>query len=898
MSLDSYHRKRNFRTTPEPKGRVRNRKAGALAFVVQKHAASHLHYDFRLELDGVLLSWAVPKGPSLDPADRRLAMHTEDHPVEYGDFEGVIPPKQYGSGTVMVWDRGTWEPQPREDPREGYRKGRLKFVLHGEKLRGGWTLVRARGTKYGDNDKSWLLIKEADAFARHGADAQVVDDEPLSVVSGRDMDRIAADADRVWHSTKSVAENVKEGAVARRPARKQPAGATLDVASVPAARKGALPDTLSPQLATLVEAAPEGDEWLHEIKFDGYRILARIARGEARLLSRTGKDWTAQFPAIAEALAQLPAATAWIDGEIVALDADGRSSFQALQNALSDAGQRPLVYYAFDVPYLDGLDLRKVPLVERKKLLRALVPATGTAIRYSDHVEGGGAAFHGEACRLRLEGIVSKRADAPYQGARNRDWLKVKCGLRQEFVIGGYTDAQGSRSGFGALHLGYHDDNGGLRYAGKVGTGFDERLLAALSKRLRALEQDAPPFVDPPKGAEARRSHWVKPRLVAEVSFTEWTRAGTLRHPSFQGLREDKRAADVVREQPAGPDAGEDPPAAPQATGRRSTGAGAATATAKRAARRVIARDEPPAAGPNTIGGVTFTHPERVMYPEAGYTKRDLAGYYLAVEERIVPFLEHRPLTLVRCPNGWGPRGTHCFYQKHRRAGVPAVVESIEVPEGDGTGTYMMANSIQAVLALVQLGVLELHPWGSSEGRLERPDMIVLDFDPDEGLPWKALVEAVEVARVLLDNLGLTGFLRTTGGKGLHIVVPIRATHAWDTIKRFTQAIAELLVRTFPDRFTATVSLARRTGKIFVDYLRNAQGATAIAPYSLRAKAHAPVATPIDWSELAKDVRFDHFNLKTVPQRLARQKRDPWARYFEVDQAITAAMLRRVGCAR
>jgi len=934
MALELYRKKRNFKTTPEPAGRVGRRRTRGLAFVIQKHAASHLHYDFRLELNGVLLSWAVPKGPSLDPADKRLAMHVEDHPLEYGEFEGVIPPKQYGSGTVMLWDRGRWEPVG--DAEAGYRQGKLKFVLHGEKLHGAWTLVRSHGGKYG-GDKSWLLIKERDDYARSGAEAHVVDTEPDSVVSGRSLDAIGADPDRVWHSNKSVAENVRSGRVRRKKV-------ALDPAATKGARKANLPDTMDAQLALLVDDAPAGASWVHEIKFDGYRMLCRVADGRCRIQSRNGKDWTDAFPSIAEAIARLPVESAWIDGEIVVNDAQGRSSFQALQNVLSaEAGGKPF-YYAFDLPYVNGYDLRDTPLVARKALLKKVV-GEGSLVRYSDHVEGDGPAFLEQACRLGLEGIISKRADSAYQAVRGRNWQKVKCALEQEFVIGGYTDPQGARSGFGALLLGVHD-GGDLRYCGKVGTGFDEALLGSLTAKLRKLATDAPPFVNPPTGAEGRRAHWVEPKLVGQVSFTEWTRDGTLRHPAFRGLREDKAARDVVREAPA--HIADDAPSGPRTSGdrvrasreaggdarpskradggariskrvnsdarttgeaetrttdgtesrpagrSRSSGRGAATKSAvpagTRTARRTTARASSDA--PDTVAGIVITNGDKLLYPEAGLTKRDLAHYYEAVGDYIVPHLAGRPLTLVRCPNGWNKQ---CFYQKHAQASVSEHIDRIPIRDSGGEQPYMIANSVSAVVALLQMGVLELHPWGSRTPKLGHPDRLVFDFDPDESLGFDKIVDGVTVLRKLLDTLGLRGFLKTTGGKGLHVVVPIEPTQPWDVAKGFCKAIAELLVRTFPDRFTSKMTKSTRSGRIFVDYLRNAENATAIAPYSARAKANAPVAMPIAWEQLEDDLRFDHFNVKNVPSLLRRRRRDPWAELAKVRQEVTAATLQQVG---
>lgn len=869
MGLELYRKKRNFRATPEPAGRVAPRKGKALSFVIQKHAASHLHYDFRLELNGVLLSWAVPKGPSLDPRDKRLALHVEDHPIEYGDFEGVIPPQQYGSGTVLVWDRGTW--LPKGDPEEGYREGKLKFDLYGVKLQGGWTLVRSRSGKYG-GDKSWLLIKEKDEFARPVEAGSVVAGEPNSVATGRSLEEIAADPDRVWHSNKSVAANLETGAVRRRKPRLAPG-------KLKSARKSAPPALIEPQLATLVKEVPAGDGWLHELKFDGYRMLCRIERGLAGMHSRSGKDWSASFPSLVRGAARLQVESAWLDGEVVVLEADGRTSFQALQNALSRQDTAKLFYYVFDLPYLNGYDLRRAPLVERKRLLETLLESPPAMLRFSKHVEGSGQAFLDEACRMKLEGIIAKRADSTYQAGRGRNWLKVKCALRQEMVIGGFTDPEGARSGLGALHLGVYEPDGTLRYSGKVGTGFNEDSLAGLRKRLDALIRDAPPFSNPPRGAEARRSHWVKPELVAEIAFTEWTDEGTLRHPSFQGLREDKKASEVVRERPAD-----------------ATSSLAAERRVRAPQRAQGSRTDERSSGTpgHVVAGVALSNPDKLLYPEAGITKLEIARFYDSIAEWVLPHLAARPLTLVRCPNGWSK---HCFFQKNADAGVDEAIERVEVQTSDGPAQYMMANSKRALIALVQMGALELHPWGSRAGKLHFPDRIVLDLDPDDGVGWERVVEAVSLVRALLGELGLRSFLKTTGGKGLHVVLPIRPTLGWEPVKGFCKAIADLLARTFPDRFTAKASKATREGKIFIDYLRNSEGATAISAYSIRARANAPVATPLAWEELEKDVRFDHFNLRTLPRRLQRLQADPWAEFFSARQSVTQAMMRKAGLA-
>lgn len=894
MALELYRKKRNFGITPEPKGKAIKRRSKDLKFIIQKHRASHMHYDFRLELNGVLLSWAVPKGPSLDPAHKRLAMHVEDHPLEYGSFEGTIPPKQYGAGTVLLWDRGTW--RPKGDPEADYKKGRLKFELDGEKLQGGWMLVRSHGGKY-DAEKAWFLIKENDEHARRG-EPLVIDELPDSVASGRSLEEISADPDRVWHSNKSVADNVKTGAVKKKKPR-------FDLGAIKGAVKAAMPEFFAPELATLVKEAPAGDEWVHEMKLDGYRMLCRIEDGKAQIISRNGKDWTGNFASVERCAARLPVDNAWLDGEVAVMEADGRTSFQALQNALTTDHSAKLHYFVFDLPYLNGYDLRRAPLLERKRVLEALLESAPPTLRFSEHIQGAGEAFFKQACELKLEGMISKRAQSTYQSGRCRDWLKVKCSQRQEMVVGGYTDPEGTRSGFGALLLGVYEPDGKLRYSGKVGTGFNEAMLKALHKRLQALEIKAPAFRNPPRGYEAKGAHWIKPELVAEIEFTEWTNDGTLRHPSFQGLREDKKPKDVVRERAAETEDVTEAPAAKKSSGRAKASAPAAKATKKTAAKKSGKASEgsssakkrakaAPATSDKdgaTVAGIKISNPSKVLYPEAGITKHDLAVYYESISDWILPHLHNRPLTLVRCPNGWE---RSCFYQKHPDAKVNEVIERVTVQEGKGPTLYMMANSAEALVALLQMGAIELHPFGSSAPKLTCPDRLVFDFDPADDISWETLVEAVHLLKTLLEELGLETFIKTTGGKGLHVVVPIKPSFEWDEIKAFTKAVAELMVRSFPERFVATVTKSKRHGKIFVDYLRNADGATAIAAYSLRARANAPVATPIGWDELDEDIRRDYFNARNVPERVAKMKKDPWADFFEVRQSITKAMMKKV----
>ncbi len=848
MPLAEYHRKRDFRRTPEPRGSAAKArgKPAAGSYVIQKHDATRLHYDFRLELDGVLKSWAVPKGPSLDPAEKRLAVEVEDHPLEYGGFEGVIPRGEYGGGTVVLWDRGRWRPQG--DAGKDLAAGKLKFELEGEKLSGGWNLVRLRGREGEDGRTNWLLIKEDDEQARPHSQGDVLEERPESVISGRSIDEVAARRDRVWRSGR--AEKTK------------PARAPAKAKSGHKARVGAAPELPSePQLATLVDEPPRGEEWLHEIKLDGYRVLARWDGERPQLFTRHALDWTDRFPAVAAALTKLPAESALLDGEIVALTADGKPSFQALQRALRE-GKGELTYFVFDLLHLDGRDLAVQPLRERKaRLASLLAKARGTTLRYSDHVEGRGLDFHRSACKLGLEGMVSKRADAPYRPGRSRDWLKIKCGRRQEAVIGGFSEPSGTRSGLGALLLGVME-GGKLRYAGKVGTGFDAATLRDLRARLGKLERAKPPFDPAPPRAEVRGAHWVQPRLVAEVSFAEWTEDGRMRQASFQGLREDKKPAEVRREEPA--EAAPPPPAKPR------------PAASGKKAKAGRGRGDGPA-------GVALTHPDRVLYPEQGLTKLDLARYYEKVADWVLPHVAGRPLSVVRCPDG---STGQCFYQKHPHQGATSPLLSVPIREDDGDeAPYLYIEDLAGLVTLVQIGALEIHPWGSRVAAVETPDRLVLDLDPDPKLPWATLVAAARLVRDRLAEHGLESWVKTTGGKGLHVCAPLSGKTSWDDLRAFAREIAEGLAREAPERFLSKASKAARAGKIFVDWLRNGRGATAVAPYSTRARAGATVATPLTWEELGR-ARPGRFTVETVPARLARLARDPWEGFSKARQKL------------
>lgn len=842
--LREYRRKRDFAKTKEPEGAAGGRSRATAtggAFCIQKHAASRLHYDLRLELDGVLKSWAVPKGPSRDPSVKRLAVAVEDHPLDYGDFEGTIPEGEYGGGTVMLWDTGAWEPVG--DPHRGLEKGELKLRLSGERLEGGWVLIRTRGPKR-DDERQWLLIKERDDEARPGETDPWSDDD-RSVKTGRTMDEIAAG-------------EAPEPGGAPKAARRRAAGT---------------PAAVAVNLATLVDRPPDDDRWLHEIKYDGYRLTARVDEGDVHLLTRNGKDWTARFPAVAQALTSLPDG-AWIDGEAVVIDKRGVSDFGALQRALKEGRGGDVVYMAFDLLYEDGEDLRELPLVERKRRLERLLERRSGgrdgAVRFSDHIEGHGGDMIAEACRRGLEGVISKRADSPYTGRRTRAWLKSKCGRRQEFVVGGFTDPGGSRPGFGALLVGVHDEDGSLRYAGRVGTGFGDADLERLSARLRKMERKTAPFVDPPKGAQARGVHWVTPRLVAEVAFAEWTRDGLVRQPVFKGLREDKRPATVRRESGASGGADAEGPMKRRTRGgtaKRRTGGGAADRRGRASREKVL--------------GVAISHPDRPVFPDAGLTKLDVARYYETVAARMIPHLERRPLTVIRCPGGIKD---DCFYQKHATPSVPRAVARVRVrgADDDKDVTYPVVDTPEALIAMVQNGAVEFHVWGSRVEALESPDLVVFDLDPAPDVEWRRVREAARALRDELARRDLESFVKTTGGKGLHVVVPFTSRAHWPAVGAFARELAEALVEREPEKYTATMSKAKRHGKVFIDHFRNGRGATAAAPYSLRARPDAPAALPVSWEELDEVGGGGAWTAKRVLRRLHDGHADPWSDFARV----------------
>jgi bifunctional non-homologous end joining protein LigD len=859
-NLKIYRAKRDFRKTREPRGDARM--AGGHRYVMQKHAARRLHYDLRLELDGVMLSWAVTRGPSLVPGEKRLAIRVEDHPVAYGDFEGTIPENEYGGGTVMIWDRGTWTPL--HDPHEGLRNGHLDFRLNGEKLAGGWHLVRMK-RKPGERQESWLLIKSADDFARRAGTPDILEEKPRSVASGRGMEQIAGEANI------SAEQNTRSRTLPpdkkMRPADAGDPPAGLIPSGMAGARKARLPDFVPPCLATLASNAPTGAEWLHEIKFDGYRMQARLTRRSAHLLTRNGLDWTDRFAPVAAALRSLTDAEALLDGEIVVEDEHGISSFSALQQALKTGSDR-FLYYVFDILHFDGYDLTGAALRTRKTFLRALMadlPAEAP-LRYSEHFETDGPLVLARACDMGLEGIVSKRADAPYHSGRVADWLKTKCTASQELVIAGYEPSEKEARRIRSLILGYYE-NGTLRYAGRVGTGFSTAGEDDLLRRMAKLGTDRAPFAVMPAVERRKKVRWLKPTLVAEIEFRGWTHGGLLRQASFKGLREDKDARDVIRET--------------QESKREAAVALATEPKRTKAARSAHVRD-------SVASDAPLTHPDRIYWPDVGITKEMLASYYAQAWNAMAPHIVGRPLAMLRCPEGIGPN--KCFFQRH--ASTAFAMEKVRPVPIPGEEAMVAIDDLSGLIALVQAGVLEFHVWGTTADRIDTCDRLVFDFDPGAGIAFDAIKDAAVELRDRLGARGLRSFPKATGGKGLHVVVPIQPAD-WKAAKDVAHAISLEMARDTPGRYVANMAKRHRTGRIFIDYLRNARGATAIAPYSTRARPGAPVAVPLAWDELAGLAAPNFYNTRNVLRRLASLPRDPWAEMAEIRQHLPDIASRR-----
>jgi bifunctional non-homologous end joining protein LigD len=971
--LETYHRKRRFNETPEPSGiaaRPKRAKAAAptkttraarttratpvtnthaLSFVIQEHDARRLHYDFRLELDGTLKSWAVPKGPSLDPSVKRLAVHVEDHPIEYGSFEGDIPEGNYGAGSVIVWDRGTWEPAGGEAAaRDAYAAGKLKFHLNGHKLHGGWTLVRSHMRGSGDKEQ-WLLIKERDEDARSEADFDVLEERQGSVLSDAPGARGGANGNGAstkgqWKTkeeranasikaTKAAAARKAKGARSDRPdiVATRHAESLRELAAHPSiegAVEAKLPATLKPQLATLVDGPPTGDDWVYEVKFDGYRMLARIdhaSKDPVKIFTRAGNDWSAKFAKQSKALAGIGLDSAWLDGEAVVLDHDGVPSFQALQNAFDTNRPQDITFYLFDLPYLNGYDLRAVPLEQRRAILLALLETVGDAtLRFSADFGFDAAQLLQSACDMNLEGIIGKRRDSRYIEGRSPSWIKLKCRRRQEFVIGGFTEPAGSREAFGALLLGVYDANGKLQYAGRVGTGFDATKLRAIRKLLDARETAQMPFASAPRERSRTPVHWVKPELVAECHFAEWTGDGIVRQASFVGLRSDKPAKQIVHETPRkGADVqtitedvnpnvpktsaakkraakkaetaeteAQPKPAAKRAKRASGTASDTSSETASKTSSKTPAK---PAgkSGTVTVSGVRISHPDRVIDTSTGVRKIELVEHYAAVASWMLPFLKDRPVALVRAPEDIGGE---LFFQKHsQKLSIPNITQH---PGLDPDHPPLLTiESEAALVGAAQMGTIELHTWNAVAANIEKPDRMVFDLDPDPALGWKRMIEAAQLTRELLQELGLESFCKTSGGKGLHVVVPIAKQLGWNEVKAFSQAVAQHMATALPKHFAAKMGAQNRKGKIFVDYLRNNRGSSTVCAYSLRARPGLGVSVPLAWDEVPGTTAGDQWTIANLRERLDALESDPWAGYARTKQRITAAMQRRLATA-
>jgi bifunctional non-homologous end joining protein LigD len=825
QALREYERKRDFSKTGEPAPAPAQDLGGQ--FVVQMHAARRLHYDLRLELDGVLKSWAVPNGPSLIAEKKRLAVQTEDHPMQYLEFEGNIPKGEYGGGAMIVWDRGRWAPEG--DPHFGLDKGHLEFALDGSRLKGRFHLVRMKPRPPANKKNEWLLIKVDDEFARRQGERDITEEETTSHLSGRTTEELAAQGEvRADHAARAGVVKARKIAIP-------------DVGKVRGAKKRLLPVFLEPSLSALCERPPSGPKWVHEIKHDGYRIQARIDAGKIKLLTRTGLDWTERFKSIANALLTLRLSSALIDGEIVVEDDNGRSSLGNLQAALSEGRQDRMRYYAFDLLYCEGYDLREAMLLDRKALLEQVLAGAPASIRFSEHLaEHDGPMILEHTCRLGLEGIVSKRGDLPYKAGRGDHWLKSKCMLRQEFVIVGYIPSTAAPGTVGALLLGYYKD-AKLHYAGRVGTGYSGAESRALRDALEKMSASKPALVNAlPAGAE-KGVRWATPQLVCEVEFRAWSRDRLILNSSFKGLREDEPAADVTLEM------------APAAT------------------------SEADEAG---LAGVRLTHPERILWEEAGITKLGLAEFYSEIADWILPHVIERPLSLLRAPSGVGEKG---FFAKHPWHGLGEGIRRVDTGDGE---PMLAIDDLSGLIGLVQAGVVEIHPWGSTNEQLEQPDRLIFDLDPGEDVTWDAVILGAREVRERLQKIGLESFVKTSGGKGLHVVVPIVPSLDWDAAKAFTGSLAEAMSKDDPSRYVATMSKRARRGRILIDYFRNGRGATAVAAYSTRARKEASVSTPLTWAELSQGVRADHFRVDNLRQRLRFLSSDPWQGFLELRQQV------------
>ena len=842
--LERYAGKRDFRKTSEPSDRARAARTKLPIFVIQKHAARRLHWDFRLEHGGTLRSWAVPKGPSLDPADKRLAVEVEDHPIAYAKFEGDIPKGEYGGGHVDIWDNGTWEPLGDAD--EALRKGRLDFQLHGRKLNGRWHLVR---TRMQGKQPQWLLIKSDDEFARAAADADVID-------AGK-----ADDPKRMPHRPERKTRGASDGKPPR--------------AKSTRTRRKSLPTGMKPQLATLVDKVPGDEGWVYELKYDGVRLLCRCDGEDVRCLSRNGIDWTHKVPPIVDALAKLKLPGAWIDGELIVTDPNGRSDFSLLQHVLEQGRLDDLKYCVFDVLYYDGEDLRGQPLTERKARLDAMFAKlpSKSVLRLADQIHSESAPLLARVCNQHLEGLIAKKIDSAYVAGRSPNWLKIKCHREQEFVVGGAAFVPGRGTGtFSSLLVGVKSGSG-LKYAGRVGGGFSAKEREEWRARVQRLEAKSSPFDRLPDKRSGEIWHWMKPKLVIQVAFADWTQDGILRQPRYLGMREDRDPGTVIREEPA--------QTANVVKHTRKSRSKAKPITAP--APTKAARGEDAA----LVEGQRLTHPDRILFPHDGITKLELAEYFAAVGEVAMPHYRNRPLSILR-----NTHGTQPFFQKHFLDESSAGLRVVSIPNADKDPDFVVCDSPMGLLHLAQIGAVELHSWGAVMPDATHADRLTFDLDPGADLGYAPLREAALAVRKLLDDLGLESWVKTTGGKGLHVVVPLtKPLPDWDTARNFALRITRFMERLAPNRFTSKTGESNRKKKIFIDYLRNGFGATAVAAFSPRWRPGVGVSTPVHWDEIDEDIRGTHFNIHNVPARIAKQRKNPWAGYHSAKQALTKSII-------
>ena len=788
MSLMDYNRKRNFAKTPEPKGKINTKPKTKAKYVVQKHEASHLHYDFRLELNGTLKSWAVPKGPSLNPTIKRLAVHVEDHPLEYANFEGVIPKGEYGGGTVMLWDNGYWECL-NQDPISAYKKGHLHFIIHGTKLQGEWQLIQLK------NDlKNWLLVKSKDQYSSARND---ITKKSKSVTSARTLLQIARQVK--LFPKKTVAKQTLKKILT-------------------------LPKNLKPQLAMLAKSMPQGSDWLYEIKFDGYRLLCYKTQGQVTLFTRNQQDWTAKFPHLVKELSRLPVDDCILDGEVVALTNAGKSSFQALQQAIKLDNTQELHYFMFDLLFANGKDFRDKPLWQRKQKLASFFKKNiPKHLHYSEHFVAEGEQAFENACSMGLEGLIAKKINSFYYSKRTSDWLKIKCVQQAEFFVIGYTEPQSQH--LGALLLGYYNEQYQLVYCGKVGTGFNQQQLKEIKLTLKSLTVNNLKVIHKPKLKSVR---WVTPKYLAKINYTEWTNDGHLRHPSFQGWRINPQEFNIINNFTA------------------------------------------------------LSHPDKILYPQAQIKKLDLAEYYACISELLLTYSANKPLSLVRCPQGVDKT---CFFQKHLSQ-AKNTLPTVDIKDKSGRADYCYIENAEHLLYLVQLGVVEIHSWNCNVKDTAHPDMMVFDIDPAPEVSYRKVVDTAFLIRDRLAELKLKSFVKTTGGKGLHVVVPVTPKYSWEDIKNFSHAFVEILVELHPKLYVSKASKELRKGKIFIDYLRNQHGATSIIPYSTRRSETATLAIPLSWEELSVKLKSNYFTLHNIQQRLHKLDHDPWEGFLEIKQSI------------